>query len=144
MLILYLLFLSRLTGWKMSWWWSRRSWKESLKSLSRLLLKCPATRRRNMIWKLQFTVTCFPRFISFHQAFKFRNEDFIKQMSKELKWASSKMCDTSKSQMPIEIYIVKVFLYFYNLNFILFSNEINTCTLNYDMGYSKETDDFQN
>ena len=57
-----------------------------------------------------------------------QKEDFIKQMSKELKWASSKMCDTSKSQMPIEIYIVKVFLYFYNLNFILFSNEINTCT----------------
>ena len=55
--------------------------------------------------------------------------------------ASSKMCDTSKSQMPIEIYIVKVFLYFYNLNFILFSNEINTCTM---MGYSKGTDDFQN
>ena len=53
-------------------------------------------------------------------------------MSLELKWASSKMCDTSKSQMPIEIYIVKVFLYFYNLNFILFSNEINTCTLIYD------------
>ena len=53
-------------------------------------------------------------------------------MSIESKWSSSKMCDTSKSQMPIEIYIVKVFLYFYNLNFILFSNEINTCTLIYD------------
>ena len=64
--------------------------------------------------------------------FQIQKEDFIKQMSIESKWSSSKMCDTSKSQMPIEIYIVKVFLYFYNLNFILFSNEINTCTLIYD------------